>query len=209
MTKIQATKLTQEIAKEYLGKEWKKSLTDIQAEIWTDELIKFDHGLAKKTIRTMFTMHPACENPFNWKMPYLCIFDDYYKDIKKPRRDYCPCCKGDNKVLVKAGSCEYMTICDCVEEKEAIEIIKESYWTKVEILAQEYFRKNLEIKCILLQCEPKENYPCPLGSQWYNAKKIEFMDREKQKPEWKLGRTFHKKGGFVEGVLNSLNDIGE
>jgi len=113
--------------------------------------------------------------------------------------DYCPCCAGFGWIFFE--SLNGVVRCDCSSPE--IDMGKYNYSVKT---LSDIYPNYGEAKCDSFQCAPRKDSPCPLGSQFYNAKKIEFMDRERQKTGWKLGLTFHKSG-YVKGVMDSLNDI--
>lgn len=92
-----------------------------------------------------------------------------------PKRDYCPCCAGTGWIYFE--TLNGVIRCDC----SSPEIDMGRYVEKVKTLS-EIFPDYPEAKCDSFQCGPRTESPCPLGSQYYNAKKIEFMDRERQKP---------------------------
>lgn len=202
MTKKQAEKLTQEVAREYLGKDWNDKLTSIQAELWTESFQPLNYDGSRQSIKAMFNAFPSSDNPFNWRMPYLDTFSDFYKGITAPKHDYCPCCAGTGWIFFE--TLNGVVRCDCSSPE--IDMGKYNYTVKT---LDEIFPDYGDAKCDSFQCAPRKDSPCPLGSQYYNAKKIEFMERMKQKPGWKLGLTFHKEGGFVEGVVKAMGEIGE
>lgn len=202
MTKKQAEKLTQEIALEYLGKDWNDKLTKIQAELWTESFQQLNYDGSRKSIKAMFNAFPSSDNPFNWRMPYFDTLLGFYKGITTPKRDYCPCCAGTGWIYFETT--DGVVRCDC----SSPEIDMGKYTKTVKTLDQ-IFPNYPEAKCDSFQCDPRKDSPCPMGTQFYNAKKIEFMDRIKQTPGWKLGLTFHKPGGFVENVVKAMDSIDE
>lgn len=204
MTQKDATTLLKKFSEPYLLP-YRSELPEMDAMRW----IKLFVGLSirYKPAGVILTEYLS-NNPPRYRedgtalgvMPDIDQVKSFLLGKTMPERDYCPCCAGTGWIFFK--SLNGVVRCDC----SSPEIDMGRYTQKVKTLDQ-IFPNYPEAKCDSFQCSPKKDSPCPMGSQFYNAKKIEFMDREKQKPGWKLGLTFHKKGGFVEGILSTMEDI--
>lgn len=207
MTEKQARKLIKDLANSYLS--FGRELTDIQEGTLLNLFLSWDFSRACRALTMLDRdMPPIKTEGYLPESKDIEKFYDRAGNHGYSKLPPCPCCSGERKKLVKARECEYMTVCDCVPEEEAIKIIKDqNYWTQLEILAQEYFRNHSEIKCVAFDCNHTEDIPCPRGRQWHNAKKIEFMHRIKQDPAYQAGLKLLKKDGFVKAVLSSLDDM--
>jgi len=201
MTPTQSTNLIKQVAQEYLGEHWHKKLTKIQGGLWSDVLLKMEFDAAKVALRDFFIHYPSYRNDFNYRMPDVDLFKDFYVTPGTRKiSNYCPCCAGTGWIYFK--TIDGVVRCDC----RSPEIDMGHYAFTVKTLDQ-IFPNYPEAKCNSFQCSLRAESPCPMGSQFYNAKKIEYMDRVKLSPAYQLGKTFHKKSGFLENLEKTIGDI--
>lgn len=196
MTHPQTKELTKQVALEYLGEHWKDKLSNIQAGIWEKTFKPWDFKLAKEATRQLFIEHPAYRNDFNYRMPDPDLLKEFYVQISTPRHVYCPCCGRTGWIFFVKLDRNFR--CDC----SSPDIDMGRYTISVTTLLQK-FPDNPAAKCDNFECRPTKEFLCPLGTQYYNVKKVEWMRRVKKDPNYQRGLKL-LKGGRIKDLLENL-----
>lgn len=199
MKKSQSTELKTQVAIEYLGPEWKKKLSTIQAALWEETFKSMDYRAAKESIRELFMLYPAGKNIFHFKMPDIDIVKEFYGQLNVTTSTYCPCCSNTGWIYFeKINKC---VRCDC----QSPEIECGSFKRRVGTLLK-VFPDDPESKCDAFQCSPTKQHPCRMNIQFYNAKKIEWMERNKENPAFWAGLKI-LKGDIGKNLAEKIEDV--
>lgn len=180
MTPKDATTLINKFSKVYL-RPYSEKLPEMDSARWI-RLIQ-DAGLAYKEAGSVLTAFVA-QNPPRLKpdgtttgmMPDLEDLKEFIKQETNPQRDYCPCCGNTGWIFY--------------DRLSGVIRCKHKYPPNIET-------------CDNFRCEPTKPHPCPLGSKFYIAKHIEFMQRMKKNPAYQKGLSL-MKGGQIKDMLDNL-----
>lgn len=201
MTHTQAQSIINEAEKFFVR--FGNEISDTQADIWKKGLLPLNLSKAKEALREFFISNPAYIDKYKGTMPPFADFKSVYLDVTTPKTDYCPCCVGMG--WIRFDQLNGVVRCDCSPAEIDLGEFKVQNKTLGEV-----FPNNPHAKCDSFQCSPRGNSPCPLGSQHYNTKKVAFMDRTKQNPDYQLGLTFLKPDGrLAESMADMVGDVVE
>lgn len=200
MTSSQSKKLIAQIALGYLGEHWKKKLTEAECGIWGKMIAGWNFDAARLAVENLFISYPPWHNDFNYRMPDKDILKKFYKNDISSHNKRCPCCSGSGWLsFPQEKRADLAVRCDC----SSPEIDMGNYTFTTRTLSQT-FPDNPEEKCDAFRCDPHKDSPCPGGSQYFNLKKIEWMNRIKANPAFHDGLKYLTKGSKLYELLNNI-----
>lgn len=204
MTNNDAKKLIKKFAEPYISP-YSKQLPEMDAARWVRFLmgLKLPYKDVGKLLTEFVGLYPPGyreDGSAHGTMPSFGQVKDFLINKTTPKKEYCPCCAGDGWIFFrKRNNC---VRCNCSSSE-----IDMGDYTKTVLKLSEVFPNYPEAKCDAFQCKPKKDHPCPMGSQFYNAKMIEHINRIKKTQGFKRGLSFLKKGGVLENLLSSIESI--
>lgn len=146
-----------------------EKISDTEKDIWSEVLRSLDYPRAMKALKSLRSEITPTDT-FG-RLPEAKSLLDWYQGIN--RKKYCPCCTGIGWIYFE--KLDKSVRCDCSSPE--IEISGKN--TIHAFTLSQIFPDNPQAKCDAFRCAPTRKHPCPLGILFYNAKKVEWMNRIK------------------------------